>query len=177
MIPQTTFGLVATVSLVIFAGILVGGWGPMSLATDVGLTDEEVCSAVQTEGHHAVRRLKESGFPKASTSPVEIYRLTREGTPEAAVRIDWQNMVAECMPLTYTGPVTADLQMSNGAYRVVVGELRSILTTGTTSGGVLGDQIAVWWGTSIHIPENEAYGPTYKTTVAKWAAGRLAEGI
>ena len=173
---QRLLVVVPVLMLVVVAGFVLVGATTLSLATDAGLTDEDVCREVASQGPEAVRRLEAAGFPRASTSDVEVYRLTRSGTAEAVVRIDWAGDAAACLPLAYDGVVTASVDMTDGAYGVVVGEIREVLRTGELSGHTLGNLIAVWFGTDITIPENPRYEGTYEWRVARWTAGFLASG-
>lgn len=165
--------LVLVLLVVAAIGITISG-APLSLATDIGVTDQDICDALDKDGAHAVQRLQHTGFPHASLDDVERYRLTRSGTPEAAIEIDWKAGTATCLPNTYNGPVTAELQLSERAYRVAVGELIHVVQTGDLAKGGWGNRLALLFGSDISIPGNPDYEPTYKRTLAQWAAGQLA---
>lgn len=171
MIPAAQF-LVPALLLVGAVVLLVPG-NPLSLATDVGLDDTTVCNTVATNGQSAVERLEASGFPHATLDPVEMYALQERDEVKASVRIDWAARQASC---TTSGAPSATFVMTPRAYGVVVGELRTVLETGHTSGHVGGNAIVAWWGTEVHIPSNPAYESKYERTLAAWAAGRLAGG-
>ena len=160
--------------LLVGAIVLVAPGGLLSLSTDVGLTDEGVCTSVGRNGAHAVERLQQTGFPHPTLDQVETYTLERDGTPEAAVRIDWPAQRASCVALD--AAASATFSLSERAYGVLVGELRNVLETGHTSDRLLGNAFVVWIGTEVHIPGNEAFESAYERELAAWAAGRLAGG-
>lgn len=155
---------------------------PASLATDAGLTDQDVCASVVTAGPHAVDRLEQSGFPRATTGSVEIYRLARHAggdawTTEAQVEIDWAARTARCLPADYAGPADVTFQLKPRAYDALVAELRHVLETGEPSGHVFGNWLVITLWTDVSIHNNEAYAPAYERTLAKWAAGRLVQEV
>lgn len=166
--------ILPVVALVVVGGLALSSQSaPLSLASDVGLTEAEVCDAVSATGQQSVQRLLEAGFPHASLDQVETYRLVRMGVVEAVVQIDWTLQAAHCLPLDYDGPATAELHMKPAAYAALVGELKSVLDSGTVSWSV-GNWFALTMGSSVIIPQNPEYEAEYERRVALWAAGCLA---
>lgn len=155
-------------------GVALSSVDALSLADDVGLDDGTVCDSVSgARGARAVERLTESGFPRVTEHPVEVYQLTQDGAPEAIVRIHWDAGTASCLPLTYTGPVNANIDLNPTAYGALVGELRLIIETGEFSRGhSVGNWLAIMWGSSIDVPHESS--AAYKLKLAKWSAGWLA---
>ena len=156
---------------IVLSSILLGPATPLSLATDVGYTDEDVCQAVDAQGSAAIHRLEETLFPHATDRPVEVYRLLREGEPMAAVRIDWRARTATCLPLDEPMPATVDIAMSKDAYGVLVRELRSVIITGGFASPSIASMVRIAWGTSTTVHTSEDEGASYKWALAKWAAG------
>lgn len=171
--------ILPVVAIVLVAGVVLGvaPW-PLSLATDVGLTDETVCTAVDQSGPRAITRLQETGFPHASTSSVEVYRMTvAGGEVKAMVRLDWASGTASCLPLDAATPYTASLDLEPRAYHAVVQEIRSVLVDGEAPSTSLADKWAIITGTSISIPGNEAYESKYEKQALAWAAGELVREV
>ena len=148
---------------------------PLSLATDVGVTDVDACTAVAEYGPMVVPRLEESGFPHATTEPVERYRLTRGGEVEAAIEIRWIEQNAYCVPLDADLPYTISFDMNPGAYSSLVHELTSVLSTGKPSSDAWKNRISILTGTDVVDAQGESkFG--YKAELAAWAAGLRARG-
>lgn len=146
---------------------------PLSLATDIGSTDVELCETIQTYGNAAVSRLEATRFPHASDELVEIYRLAQDREVKSVVMIDWLNREAQCVPIDQPGPWTATLVMTERAYSALIGELRNVMTTGGLSGHVLGNYWAIWYGTDVMIHEDPGANSRYEWSLAAWGAGRL----
>lgn len=179
MIPMPPLQTILPALAIVLIGAAAIGLnaGPLSLATDVGHTDEDVCQAVTDHAAYSLDRLDATGFPRASTSTREIYQLTRNGEVEARILIDWGARTAECLPLDGESAHTASLDMTGGAYQTLVDALKHVLATGEapTEAGFW-KAVGLWWGTSVSIPENPDYAPAYTQKVYKWAAGTLASG-
>lgn len=172
--PLRTVTPVLVIAAVATAAIGVGAHS-LSLATDLGRADQDVCDALDAYGTLAVQRLDESGFPHASTSKTEVYRIVSGGETKLALRIHWHNQTAECLPPTYSGAATATLSLSDAAYGALLTELRNVLTDGELSARGLPNWWAIWWGSNITIHGNEAYGSAYERQVAVWGAGWLVD--
>lgn len=171
----------ALLALVVVVGVLIDQASPQpaSLATDVGLQEQDVCTTLASAGAQAVARLNATGFPHPTTSSVEYYRLTRagaEGGTEAQIRIDWSNQMASCLPAAYGGPVDVDLVMKPHAYDALVGELQHVLHTGHASLLLPANWITITWGTHVEIHQNPAYEGPYKARLASWAGGAAIRG-
>lgn len=149
----------------------------LSLATDVGKTDDATCRDIAGQhGADAVARLEQSGFPHATGGTQEVYRLSRDGTPEALVGIDWAQGVASCVPLDYAGPIAANLDMTPKAYGALVGELRSVIVLGHLTAPSVANGWALYWGSHVHADGRDWTGDmAYKGALAKWAAGYLIQ--
>ena len=158
--------------LAIVAIAFIGGPHSMSLATDVGVSDADACAAVEGSGPTAIARLNASAFPHASTKSVEVYKLTSNGQDEGAVRIDWARGQASCLDPGASDVPTATMDMSPGAYGIVVAELKHVLETGKTTGHVANWLKLMWPGAvSIHAPDAPGGEGSYKWSLASWAAG------
>lgn len=153
-------------------GVLFGDGSPLSLAADLGYSQEDACRIIQDAGPDAVRRLEETGFPRPTDYPVERYRLSqaRTGEAKAIIEIDWGTNHARCLPLDPATPVTVSVDMNDRAYRDLVEELRSVVTTGQHSGD-WPKYVRVLLYTSIQLPEGGSEW-AYKARLAKWAAGQ-----
>lgn len=162
--------LLAGVGLVLVATFAPSD--PLSLATDVGVRDEDACEAVRLAGPAAVERLESSGFPHATLDPVEVYRLVHAGRIEAAVRIDWTGRSAGCVASTHELSA-AEIHLEDAAYRVLVGELQHVLETGAPSKHP-GNAWTLFWGSDVRVPSNPSYSDRYELELARWSAGRLA---
>ena len=158
---------------IVLGSALLGPAAPLSLATDVGYTDTDVCDALDAQGPAAILHLEETMFPHATTRPVEVYRLLREGEAMAAVRIDWPTRTATCLPLDEPMPTTVDIAMSKDAYGVLVRELRSVIATGSFESPSIASMARIAWGTSTTVHAAEGEGGSYKWALAKWVAGIL----
>ena len=170
MIPPNI--LIPAVIAIAAAGFVMSGGVPLSLASDVGLGDQDVCSAVNAYGPVAVERLEATGFPHATAEWRERYRLTRVDEVKAFVEIDWSNKHAFCVPLDPTLPYTASFDMNAAAYSRLVGELRSVISTGELTGGIGGYTLIVL-GTDVATP-TDAHDHAYERRLAVWATGQLA---
>lgn len=154
--------------LLAFAGIVFGDGSPLSLATDVGVTDEDACSAIRTTGPLAVERLESTNFPHATPNDVEVYELQHARTNEVKARIivDWVNNNAACQDLTTPTPAGAVVvRMNDATYASFTSELRHVILTGETSDS---------WGNYLRIltyTQIDGAKDWYKMDLAKWAAG------
>lgn len=144
----------------------------LSLATDVGITDQELCTLLDQHGRTAVQRLEASGFPHATKNQREVYRLLNDGRTEAVLLVDWGQQRAECLPLTYAGVVDVEVRMTPKAYAAFVGEIRSVIREGSISLHP-GNLLPVWVGTDVVIPGG--VGNLYELKAAAWAAGWLVD--
>lgn len=168
-------------SVAIVLALIVGGgvlatsvFAPMSLATDLGYTDEDACAIIEARGATGIQRLKASGFPRPTTGDVEVYRLTRDDAPQLVLRIDWMHEHAQCLPHSYTPKPTVNVDLSERAYNALVGELTRVINGEGLSGNGIGNWLALWWGTDITIPNHPDSSAAYKRDVTLWAAGWLS---
>lgn len=172
--PAPISVVVPALAIVLVVGLMLGATGGLSLAEDLGHTDEEVCAVLAQDGPAAVERLIESGFPHASLASSEVYALDQDGVREAILRVDWDAGTATCLPLDSRVEPTAVIEMKPSAYRALVGELALVLETGELSGSW--NYLGIILGSKISIPDNEAYESKYRREVAKWATGWLVRG-
>lgn len=168
MIPKLV--IVAFFGLCVIGALFADG-APLSLATDVGVTDEDACSAVQTAGPEAIQRLEASGFPHPTSDHIETYRLTLTSTREvkAIVQIDWANNFAHCLPISTETPFTVSIDMQEKAYSRLVQELRSVLETGEGT-GKWGNYGTIIQFTDVTLPDGSSNWK-YRASLAWWAAG------
>lgn len=156
----------------------------LSLAGDVGLTDQSVCDVLEAQGTRAIQRLNASGFPHPTSGHVELYRLLKDNATQAQIRIDWQAGEASCLPTSYDGPVDAALQMKPGAYDTLVKELRDVLQSGQVDLSA-GAGASLLGGTHVeiyHADDGRAVRGdwwdegVYKARLAAWAGGLVVTG-
>lgn len=168
--------LVLTVFAVAAFGLYMSNATPptASLAGDVGVADVDACAAVREHALWVVPNLDASGFPHATTDPVEHYRLTRAGEVEAFVAIDWVNRNAYCLPLDPATPYTVSFDMTTRAYNALATELANVITTGHLSDQKVVNGFHVSTGTAVTRPDGTDDWD-YKVTLGKWAAGKIAQ--
>lgn len=153
-------------------GFVLAGGLPLSLGTDIGMTQEDICSTIEANAGQVVQRLDATSFPHASADPVERYRLTSGGDVKAHVQVDWFNGNAYCVPLDPSEPYTLSFDMTPTAYQRLTTELRSVVLHGHTTGSP-GAYGVIAWGTDVTRPGG-AHDRAYRVELASWAAGRAA---
>lgn len=166
---------VAGFFLVAIAGLMATADRPLDLFSDVGVDRDDACAVIERDGAGAIQRLDASGFPHATDAAYEVYRLTRTGTIEAAIALDWQNQNAYCIPLDTAQPYTVSFDTNEAGYRALVEELTSVVETGALSDHKVANGVDILTWTSVTAPDG-SHDYSYRFQLATWAAGKVARG-
>lgn len=156
------------------AAVVVVGTGPLSLLADAGVDEARACARVQQYGAWGVQRLEATGFPRATTRDVEVYRLWAAREEKLALELDWASDAARCLPAGSGAPSTVDLGLTVAEYRAVVDQLLGVMATINASSLDVPSLLAVAWGVDVHVdgqPDHE-----HKRDLVRWVIGRARAG-
>lgn len=172
---KTTLGLALALAA---AALIILGGSTMSLATDLGYTDEGVEHACLRDCPRLVAALEATGFPHATTADRELYVLRVGDDVKQVIAIDWKERDAavvagrDAVDFTQWGTLPeTTLTLSPGAYADLVTTLQGYANgehgRGTTSVRL----VALWLQTGITLDDGNTLDElAYRGKITTWAA-------